>query len=233
MVIPLGPGGLGGPAGPQLTGPPPPELTGKFRQIKYSVMAMVVFLAGKVLAAALLGFDVLHVLANSSSIIISSLMGIWLLKDDPSMSQAYHFLVVTCCQLCGEQCPGGLNCLLPFVVYNTINVVFAILIDGVLRQVVIEGEELKEERATFVTILLWIFIVCLAGSCIAQVFAAVFGWQAYKQASQLAGHGDFGGNATGTELIHIRRPNSQTEAREAPPAAGFAAFSGQGHRLGD
>merc|ERR1712216_975009 len=106
------------------------------------VIAMVICLAGKIATVGLLGGNVLHVVVNSLSLIMDLFLGVWVLKDDPSLAGVYHFFAVTCCNICATQCPGGLGCLLPFMVYNIVNILVAILIDGVIRDVVITAQQM-------------------------------------------------------------------------------------------
>jgi hypothetical protein len=258
MVIPIGPTAFS-----TLSGPPPPQLSYKFFQIKVCVLAMVVFLLGKVLAAGMLGASqALHVLVNSLYVVWELLFGVWLLKDDPTLGQVYLFLTTTCCQMCADWCPGGMSCLMLFTIGNIINVAFAILIDAVLRQIQLKCKEVSEESPVFANTVLTVFIVCLVGSCIAQVFGAVFGWQAYKQALHLMATGEWqpedagewedvgrntgsmfdprGRRSSGSLFRAGGRPSaagpSQIEMRENPSrqaTSGFVAFSGSGQRLGD
>merc|ERR1711920_355137 len=107
-------------------------------------------------------------------------------------AQVYQFLLVNCCQICGAQCPGGMSCLLPFIVFNTVNVFFAITM-AVLRLATVrrhqDEAEAQGEPSQFAVVVLSAFAACLIGSYLAQALAAIFGFQAYRQAILMARQG--------------------------------------------
>merc|ERR1719203_781290 len=122
MVIPLG--GMG----PPLLGPPPSSLAHRFRQMKFCVLVLFGCVVGALIGALMLGQSVLTQLINSFNVILNGVFGIFLLKDDPQMERVYTFLVTTICQSCQDQCPTGMQCLLPFVMVNAMTVVLNILL---------------------------------------------------------------------------------------------------------
>ncbi|CAE8682407.1 unnamed protein product [Polarella glacialis] len=220
MVIPMG--GMGG--GAAMQGPPPPEVAPRFKVIKYCVLTMMASTCGQLLAGGLLG-ELGGALSNALNLILNTVFGIWLLKDDPLIGKTYNFLTTTCCMWCGENCQGGMSCLLPFVACNLITVVMNILLNGVIQQVIAQAKGLLGEETIYEAFVLWLLLVSTAGALLAQIIGSFYGYKAYTEIR------DGGYSSSGGDWAQASAPPGGGE-RESQPAAGFSAFQGSGNRLG-
>merc|ERR1719198_781547 len=67
----------------------------------------------------------------SLNFILSTFFGIFVLKDDEgqmfNMRSAYQCVASTCCSICADQCGGGAACLMPFIIWNAFNIIFALI----------------------------------------------------------------------------------------------------------
>ena len=123
MLVPL-------PNPPMPDGPLPEEGELNLLRLKYSILAMICFAFGRVVCAIALGaeavpFDVIAFL----NIFLSIVMGTFLLKDDQHLRGFYKCLAETICQVCADSGPGGMQCLIPFMVMTLVS----ILLDFIQR----------------------------------------------------------------------------------------------------
>ena len=131
-------------------GPLPEECQLTLLRLKYSILAMIFFAfgpqakkiiarmeylslsrlssrssgngpIGRVVCAIALGagavsFDVIAFL----NMFLSIVMGTFLLKDDQHLRGFYKCLAETICQVCADSGPGGMQCLIPFMILTLI-----------------------------------------------------------------------------------------------------------------
>jgi len=242
MVIPL-------PAmGPPLMGPPPAELWPRFRIMKYCVVGMIGSTFARILLAFMLSASVSQVLVASLNIILNAIVGIFLLKDDPLLGRTYEFLATTCCQMCAQQCGGGMNCLLTFVICNAITVLFDVLLNNVIGGLIHDiGVIFDPNQWTsgIYGFLLGVNVLAIIVAFMAQTVGAVQGFLAYRQArdfgttatpGEWSGGGGGGGGPyfAGGRGSRAGYPAAREDApaRESQPSANFQPFSGGGNRLG-
>lgn len=223
MVIPIG--GFGTP----MSGPPPPELAGRFKVIKLCILLMIGSVIAKLFGGILLNVAFSQAV-NSLNLILNTVIGIWLLRDDPKIGQIYAFLVRTCCQMCAEQCQGGMTCLMPFIISNLITVVLD-LFSGIIQQLghyfnIISSGMMDGVRQLG----LIIFTLAAFVALVAQGVGVFQGFMAYREARDL-GTSSRPGEWAPQSYPAAREMNQQTEApsRAAPK---FQAFQGAGNRLG-
>eukprot|EP00747_Dinoflagellata_sp_TGD_P033306 gnl/TRDRNA2_/TRDRNA2_136535_c3_seq1.p1 gnl/TRDRNA2_/TRDRNA2_136535_c3~~gnl/TRDRNA2_/TRDRNA2_136535_c3_seq1.p1 ORF type:complete len:255 (-),score=43.19 gnl/TRDRNA2_/TRDRNA2_136535_c3_seq1:101-775(-) len=219
-------------------GPPPPEVADRFRKIKGCCIVLIIAMVFKFLIGCALQGGA-NALLDSFNILFNVIIGIFLLRDDPTFTPAYNFMMTTCCQGCADQCQGGMSCLLTFVICNVINVVLDILLNGAVQRIV-AGFEVMFNPANWMnnpipTIILSTWVIALFSSYVAQSLGAWHAWQAYKTVR------DFGVTATGGDWRRSNGDNMPSSgggyAREmtpsAPPAQqSFQPFQGTGNRLG-
>eukprot|EP00747_Dinoflagellata_sp_TGD_P040607 gnl/TRDRNA2_/TRDRNA2_140973_c0_seq1.p1 gnl/TRDRNA2_/TRDRNA2_140973_c0~~gnl/TRDRNA2_/TRDRNA2_140973_c0_seq1.p1 ORF type:complete len:257 (-),score=33.23 gnl/TRDRNA2_/TRDRNA2_140973_c0_seq1:3-773(-) len=253
MVIPLSAGGGGG--GMPLMGPPPESLRPRFKRIKVCVIIMIISMITKFIGGCFL-YGPTNTIIDSLNIILNSVVGIYLLKDDPHclLGGAYRCLTTTICQLCNEQmCPGGMTCLLPFMIMNLITVALDILLNQVVQNMIADTKlVIQREYWTDLNKLLLksipfvIYAVSTFFSYLGQLVGAWHAWKAHQQAQALgifaaAGGGDWadddaaggsGGYAGGNaQAVPAERPAAGGPVR--PPAQqNFVPFGGTGQRLG-
>mmetsp|Transcript_84819 Transcript_84819/g.203298 ORF Transcript_84819/g.203298 Transcript_84819/m.203298 type:complete len:211 (+) Transcript_84819:90-722(+) len=209
MVVPL-------PPMPMPDGPLPAECETNVKRLKYSILAMIGFALGRALCAIALGavsFDFFALL----NIFISIVMGTFMLKEDQHLRGFYKCLAESICQPCADAGQGGMQCLMPFMIMTLLNVVIDFI-----------------QRMPFLSIMPYGFF--LAGSEVAQAAAVYFAWSIYQQIRMPSGEG---GLEMGGGYNYDRAPRDAPpqqgfyDARpEATQPGGFAAFQGQGQRLG-
>mmetsp|Transcript_109267 Transcript_109267/g.305704 ORF Transcript_109267/g.305704 Transcript_109267/m.305704 type:complete len:216 (+) Transcript_109267:110-757(+) len=214
MVIPL----------PSIPVPlvPPPECAQHMNKLKYSILAMIGFGAGRALFACIQGSVDIDFFALLN-LFMSIVMGTFMFKDDEHLRGFYECLAKTICQTCAEQMQGGMQCLVPFMVCTLINAVSDLLLRG----------------ASFNKMPYGFFLL---GSVIAQGVAVYFAYQVFKVARSLQseGSGDWATGGGGLGGGGYSRPQAsapeQYDADDAgavrPQAGGFVPFAGQGNRLG-
>mmetsp|Transcript_66296 Transcript_66296/g.153971 ORF Transcript_66296/g.153971 Transcript_66296/m.153971 type:complete len:248 (-) Transcript_66296:254-997(-) len=245
MVIPMGS------MGPPMMGPPPAELWPRFKIIKYCILTLLICTLLRIMSGSFVpDVKIGGVIWNSVSIVLVAIFGIFLMKDDALLGQAHRFLATTCCQWCDQNCGGGMNCLLPFVIYSALNVILDLLF-GVIGDVV-KMVELFFNPSDWTTGLegFWVGlnVISIISIYAAQITGAVQGWLAYRQAQDFgvtATPGDWstgGGGSSGgggqyypggpSQQAAARADRSDAPARESRPSQNFMPFSGGGQRLG-
>eukprot|EP00928_Gymnodinium_smaydae_P073256 TRINITY_DN56495_c0_g1_i2.p1 TRINITY_DN56495_c0_g1~~TRINITY_DN56495_c0_g1_i2.p1 ORF type:complete len:263 (-),score=46.28 TRINITY_DN56495_c0_g1_i2:31-720(-) len=226
MVIPLPAGSMGTP----MMGPPPAEVAGRFQVIKYCVMGMIAGLLGQLVWGALVG-KLSNAIWSSLNLLLNTVIGIFLLRDDPQIGRIYKFLVTTICQACGDQCGGGMSCLMTFVLCNAITVVMNLLLDNVLGALIAASQTLfTVGLGPYDATVVMLLFVSLLVSLVSQILGAWNGWKAYTTVRDsgvtASGGGEWGGSGGYPTAAE------RGQAREARPAPGFQPFSGGGNRLG-
>jgi len=231
-----------GSIGTPLFGPPPPELASRFEVIKACVLVMMASLAAKLLVGLVEG-KVVYVLTASFNLIIEIVVGIFLLSYDEHLGPVYNFLVTTCCSQCREQCQGGMNCLLVFVIFNFVTVLFDVLLYNALSRIS-AGVQLLTKSVTWQDpsqgLACLLLVLSSMAALLAQTVGMYYGFKAFNEAQQgmssVVGSNDsgFSGPTAPPWAGTGRRLDGETEmaARESQPGPGFQVFSGQGQRLG-
>jgi len=239
MVIPLPSGALGAP----MVGPPPAQLEPRFKKMKWCVQAMIASMFAKIGGCILI--DQVQMLFSSSfSLIFNTLVGIFLLKDDPQIGRIYQLLATTCCQICAQNCQGGMSCLMSFVICSLITIVMDFFFGNTLGVVRLCLARMATAEVNLVyTIGGWLVILAAVGAFLAQGIGAFQGFKAYReaqdfgtssQAGEWSGGGGggagsaFGGGGSGGYPAASEAAGSSRRA--TGPA--FQPFSGGGQRLG-
>jgi hypothetical protein len=242
MVIPMGS------MGPQLLGPPPSELAPRIAVIKYCVLGMIFASFGRIVGGAMLGLKILDLLLNCFNLIINTVIGIFLLRDDPLLARIYQFLSTTCCQMCAEQCGGGMSCLMPFILCNLITVVCDLFFTDLsalkMKYDTFAGGPTNWPDSVFGFSFL-LYAVAMVASFVSQTVGAIYGYLAYRQARDMgtsATPGSWGGGATGGGggSVYQSGPRGYPQARDVEseparpsrPSNAFQPFEGSGNRLG-
>lgn len=234
-------------AGPPLMGPPPAELERHFKIMKFCVWTMIISLATQLVTGSMLpGIGPGSVILNSLNLIFILVVGIFLLRDDPLLGQAYNFLARTCCQICDQQCGGGMNCLMNFTFICGFTVLWDVIFNGVIQFFVKSLGTLfnpEDWPTSIFGFAITLFVLAKLATYVAQVVGAVYGFLAYRQArdvgvtSQPGSWGDSGGGGAGTAFrggtaYPQAREDPSAPARDSQPARNFQAFGGSGQRLG-
>eukprot|EP00930_Biecheleria_cincta_P005854 TRINITY_DN106806_c0_g1_i1.p1 TRINITY_DN106806_c0_g1~~TRINITY_DN106806_c0_g1_i1.p1 ORF type:complete len:244 (-),score=20.92 TRINITY_DN106806_c0_g1_i1:233-889(-) len=216
MVIPI-------PSGNMLTGNPPDSVAPRLKIVKYSILTMIACFTGQGISALLIqGLGGLaQLILSGMNLLVNILLGIWLLRSDPTIKRIYDFLAQTCCSICTQdQFPKDLQCLVPFAFCNAITVVLAVL------QGAIQADWMIFRLASAVDVFdafpLWLMLICTAGALISQTVGAIYAYFVWKECQN-----------TGAETYpEIRRPFLAAE--QAPPRRQpqFQAFQGEGRTLG-
>lgn len=243
MVIPL-PNSAGAP----LAGPPSEELAPVFEKITVSVWVMMCSGAVRLLLGALsYGFG--FMLLNSMNLTINILVGIFLLRDNPTFANIHQCLMTTVFQMCNQDqgCPGSMACLLPFVVTNFLTVAMDVLFPSKLFDLVTAGQgQLFDKQAwgndpgsQFKHLL---FTMAFYVALVSQLCAAVWGWKAYQQATEAQGGitstpGTWGRDRPGGDGDRLGGYNPPAYRPAAPSGGssrspGWQPFSGTGQTLG-
>mmetsp|Transcript_44904 Transcript_44904/g.88840 ORF Transcript_44904/g.88840 Transcript_44904/m.88840 type:complete len:237 (-) Transcript_44904:189-899(-) len=234
MVIPI-PGGM-----PQLSGPPPPELSGRFQFLKYCVLALMAALLLHILVGLLT--DILSAIRSSLTLIFLVITGIFLMNDDDQLRPAYNCMMSTCFQPCHDQCPGGMSCLISFGALCLVSVVID-LIMGQLQSIFTNSVALFGGKLNFLRAALFFSMLI---SLLARSFGAYFSWKAYQDYRDMA---TLPGGGGGNDWANDQQPQSGGGGRmwgggtiggggggggggQPPPSQEFQAFQGSGQRLG-
>lgn len=237
MVIPMGS------MGPPLMGPPPAELARHFKVMKYCVLTMIASMCTKFMVWCLVPeIGAMKVVVNSFNLILNTIVGIFLLRDDPLIGRVHQFLARTCCQTCDQSCGGGMNCLMTFALCNAITALMDLLLNNMIG-FTIEGVRTilnpSEWPAGIYGFELSIFILATIAGYAAQTVAAVYGFLAYRRAQALGttatpGSGSWGGGGYGggAQYPPAREDPGAAPQREARPGPNFQPFGGSGQRLG-
>lgn len=192
MVVPL-------PGGPALMGPPPPEFASQFRKIKFLLKLMIFATFLKFLTGMFL-IGPFSVFMSSMYLVINSLMGIFLLRDDPQFTRIYNYLATNCFGACAQQCGGGMQCLTPFALTNFATAIMDVLGGPVYNVVFYSNGGIPVDPKVFaelddttkavfqVNVTLWIVSILLA--FVAETGCAYIGYQVYKEIAP-GGGGDY------------------------------------------
>lgn len=209
MVIPLI--GLGTP----MAGPPPAELQHWFRIIRVCILAMVFSIICEIVAGILLN-KLGTSFFESLNLILNTIIGCFLLNEDPTLGKVYQLFMQTCLQSCQESCQGGMNCLLPFILCNVITAVMDIILSGVVGNIISLFSQLTTlppDTAVGAVI----FLVASVCALTAQIVGAVYGYLAYRAAKDLGvtvtrgfwGRNFGAGGSAGTSLTPSVRTNDR------------------------
>mmetsp|Transcript_26993 Transcript_26993/g.48799 ORF Transcript_26993/g.48799 Transcript_26993/m.48799 type:complete len:225 (+) Transcript_26993:48-722(+) len=224
MVIPIG--GMGVP----LMGPPPASVAPKFKIIKYCVLGMFGCTCGELLVGAMIG-KLFSMLASSLNLILNTIIGIFLLRDDPLIGRMYAFLARTCCGPCSEQCQGGIGCLMSFIICNAITVFIDILLGGEISLIIQNFKVMLNAVDFYEAFIYWANLVCTVGALVAQIVGSVYAWLAYKEIRD-SGVTSSGGDWSSGGYPQASAPRDDPPS-QPPRQANFTAFAGSGNRLGN
>jgi len=230
MVIPI-PGGM-----PQLTGPPPPELSGRFQIIKFCVLAMIGALVLNILVGLATG--ILRAISSSLTLIFLCITGVFLMNEDDQLRPAYNCMMSTCFQPCQDQCPGGMSCLISFGGLCLVSVVLDLLF-GQLRGIIYMTQQIVDGKTKSLIAVAHLLSIVIA--IVARAFGAFYSWKAYQEYRDMATLGGGGG-----DWSNDQRPQSGGGGQMwgggtiggggggggQPPSTEFQAFQGSGQRLG-
>lgn len=155
-------------------------------------------------------------LLGSLNLILISIIGSFLMNDDPTLGKVYQFVMKTCLQSCQDQCQGGMNCLLPFILCNVITAVMDIILNGVIGNIISLFSQLTTlppDTAVGAVI----FLVASVCALTAQIVGAVYGYLAYRAAKDLGvtvtrgfwGRNFGAGGSAGTSLTPSVRTNDR------------------------
>eukprot|EP00930_Biecheleria_cincta_P102257 TRINITY_DN93943_c0_g1_i1.p1 TRINITY_DN93943_c0_g1~~TRINITY_DN93943_c0_g1_i1.p1 ORF type:complete len:242 (-),score=33.64 TRINITY_DN93943_c0_g1_i1:252-941(-) len=227
MVIPI-PGGLGL---PNLAGPIPSELAHRRRMIKLCVFALLGSLAGKLMVGILLGKP--SMVGSSINVILTVIIGIFLLNDDLHLKPAYDVMMQTCCQGCADQCQGGLTCLMAWGITNAINAFCDIFLSDYITRIVrgFSGVFSPENTTGGTFTAAMFFLLCsYTLSLVAQTVGAFQAWRLQQEVRGMS-EGYAGTPGNWSQEQDEPQANSGWGLSQAP-AQNFQVFSGGGHRLG-
>jgi ABC-type multidrug transport system fused ATPase/permease subunit len=210
--------------------------------IKKCVLTMMACVCLQIVAAVMLQKSASEILFAPLNLVINTIVGIFLLRDDPQIAQIYELLAKTCCSWCSEQCGGGMSCLVSFIACNLIMVVFDVLLNNIIG-VFIAGFKTLSDGAQqwpnqYYGFAFALYMVAKLGAFVAEILGSWQGYKAYREAqsSGVTGSGGDWGRSTGTPLrggtMQLAREQPDAPARESRPAPEFQPFSGGGNRLG-
>lgn len=238
MVIPMG--GIGTP----MMGPFPADLQGRFRQLRALLLTIIAAALTQFIACQLIpGAETMPNVMSALNVFLNVVFGIFLLREDATIGRMYKCLTTTICQTCADQCGGGVQCLLPYIVNCVIMVVFAIPdlfgVPQMINLIFHPDDWTSDNLLGF-----WLFLAVFSQLAvfISQALSAYLSWQVYKAirdgAVQMTG-GDWAAGAAGAQgsggAPMNPNPWGQQEAGQEAAAArqpNFSAFQGQGARLG-
>lgn len=185
---------------PQMAGPPPPELRDKFQVIKICTLTLFFCAIGRIVASFMFstaesaeqgesgtrfhrsasGF------APAFSLLINAVIGTFLQNDDPLFRPIYEFFTNTCLKPCHDQgmCPGGMNCLFQFTVFNAISVVFELLLPPYNWLKVPDLLQMAMSGGSAKTIGAGLTAICVIGQLLAQFVGAFIGFKCIQAARQ-------------------------------------------------
>eukprot|EP00443_Scrippsiella_acuminata_P132550 CAMPEP_0115763968 /NCGR_PEP_ID=MMETSP0272-20121206/101821_1 /TAXON_ID=71861 /ORGANISM="Scrippsiella trochoidea, Strain CCMP3099" /LENGTH=144 /DNA_ID=CAMNT_0003209747 /DNA_START=268 /DNA_END=698 /DNA_ORIENTATION=+ len=107
-----------------------------------------------------------------------------MLRDDPQIGRMYHCLITTICQSCSDQCGGGTQCLMTYIISNVITLVINLLSGGDISYVFHYFGTFTEPRAwdsPLYGFYFFLLAVCIIGVYTSQICGSWFGYQAYKE----------------------------------------------------
>merc|ERR1719181_1904950 len=137
----------------------------------------------RLLAGLLMG-RLYGMLMSSFNLILNTVIGIFLLNDDEHMGPIYNFLITTCCHSCAEQCRGGMNCLMTFVLCNLITVVMDVLLNRTI-EMILKGFEViftYGVGTSTTKVAFFLYLVSVTMAFIAQAVGSWQGWKAHQEA---------------------------------------------------
>lgn len=186
---------------------------------------MIAGTIGELIAGLLLGMF-FNVLSNSLNLVMSTLVGIWLLKHDPLIGQIHGFFARTCCATCEEQgqCGGGCSCLVPFIASNIIAVLLNLLMGGEIQQLQTEYNILVTSGSTTV------FGLKIGLFFVSTLMTLVAHYLAYRDIRDMGLH-----VTQGDPDWQPYRQGGGTQVRDVTPSAPpqqQRLFEGAGNRLG-
>jgi len=266
MVIPLGGGGgggAGGMMGEPMIGPPPRELEPRFRIIKVCLILQIIGLIVQLGSGIpLQPSNTYNIVFNSLDVVLIIVVGIFLLKDDPTFGGAHACLVRTCCSSCQDQCQGGVSCLCSWFIICILTAVMALLpVDGSQMLSFIAGFKVLLNNGSAdgtkwgydTDSIVWeiLFLVYFTSEVVVILSQLIGGWQGFKgfqemTALQGAGgsggampqDGGYGGDSGGVNGARGAAPSSGGNGGGGDPSSGqarqptFQPFAGNGNRLG-
>jgi len=228
--------------GPPLMGPPPAELAAKFKKLKASLYCMMFCCCIRLVCGMYFqmtqGHGLLDTLGSLLSLILNTTIGIFLFRDDERIGQIYGFLVRTCCQMCADQCGGGMSCLFNFVLTNAITLLVDLILSGLVGKLVDGFSAITQAGDPIQIFVIFLYTLALLAGLVAQIVSVVVGWQAYKAAQNIGSGvtqtgGDWGGGGSGSGGTQMRA-GDRSDAPSAPQRQNnnFHLFSGGGQTLG-
>jgi len=216
----------------------------RVKAIKYCVIVMMASLFGKILGNIVMAeASVGSILTDLINIGLNTVVGVFLLRDDPDMARIYHCLMTTVCSVCGEQCGSGgaMSCLMPFMIMNALTVVIALLLNNAIPDIISGLKTLFSPQlwqSSYWGFGFMLFFVSYVAVLVAETVGTVFAYKVYKQARddfsgvQASGGGSWGQGGPGQQARMMRR-NDDEESRPAAPAPSrFQPFGGSGQTLG-
>lgn len=228
---------------PQLAGPPPPELAGRFQVLKTCVLAFIAALVLNIFTGIFTG--ILNAIGSSLTLIFLCITGIFLMNDDDQLRPAYNFMMRTCFQPCQDQCPGGMSCLVSFGIVCFVSVVLD-LIMGQGKEIYVMTSAIFSGNTGGKPLIFVVALARLLSRVIAVVFRIVgsfYCWKAYQDYRDMATLGG-GGGGGGGDWGNEQRPPSGGQmwgggtvgggggGGGQPTSQEFQAFQGSGQRLG-
>uniref|UniRef100_A0A6U6UQC5 Uncharacterized protein n=1 Tax=Zooxanthella nutricula TaxID=1333877 RepID=A0A6U6UQC5_9DINO len=205
----------------------PPQCNGLMKNLKWSIVAMIVFGIGRAIFAFLQSAISMDFFALIQ-LFLSITMGTFMFKDDEHLHPVYECLTKSICQMFAEQ-GSGLQCLMPFMMITCVNVVFDTLTRHQLFGVMPYG-------------------FFLMASLVAQGVAVYFAYQVFKVLRgapaggnyEMSGGGGGWGGGGGYSRPDAGAPPQQDfddgrpeRTSQPQPATGFVPFAGSGNRLGN
>jgi len=226
-----------------MMGPFPLEMSRRFNQLKICLILMIASTVGVIIFMPMcFKVNTMSVILSSLNIILNAIFGIWMLQQDPTVASMYRCLTSTCCQYCGENCQGGLGCLMPFIFGNVL-VIFFSIIQPVDFKFVFGSIGMLFNIAEW-SDSLWGFKFVIYASCViikwaSQIGGIAFGWLAYKQVRDqgvTVSGGDWARESGGGGgSVYRAGPGDRASSQSAPSRSNqnnFQAFEGSGQRLG-
>jgi hypothetical protein len=258
MVIPV-PNGLG--QGANMTGPFPEHMVGQFKKLKVTVWLLIIAMVTKTIGLTIIA-GISKGFFAGLNLAISVALGIFLLRDDPTLGKVHKCLVDTLCKACDENCGSQLRCLMPYTIYNLVTLFMDLLMQGIGFQMLsycitggvlptgdgqtIVWPSIFDLQGLIAQPLTWLarmmFVISIPSSLLGEIGASYFGWKAMKQLrdeGEPAAPGGMPGLGGGYQPLasQPRQPqppfNAGRSNSQAPPQQHtFQAFQGAGQRLG-
>lgn len=178
------------------------------RKIKFSIVLMMIGTGVRIIVGDF----------NCFVDVCAIIMGIFLLRTDPTFVTCYAFLVNSICRMCCSE--GGLRLLVPFSLICAVNGFFNFILFFCLP---------------LNAIVTYAYLLSSTGA----LTAAYYGYQVFKELSPLdseAGQGGYFGGPQGFRGLNqpLMQGNQQQQRPLAQPPAQqhFTLFGGEGRRLG-